>query len=133
MDYVNVPTTIFTPLEYGCVGFAEEDAIARFGADNIEVFHSYFMPLEWTLAHRENNSCYAKVVVNKSENNRVIGFHVLGPNAGEITQGFGVAIKCGITKEQLDFSVGIHPTCAEEFTILSITKSGGEDAMKKGC
>ena len=44
---------------------------------------------------------------------RVIGFHYLGPNAGEVTQGFGVAMKCGVTKEQLDGTIGIHPTCAE--------------------
>lgn len=44
---------------------------------------------------------------------RVIGFHYLGPNAGEVTQGFSVAMKCGVTKEQLDSTVGIHPTCAE--------------------
>lgn len=44
---------------------------------------------------------------------RVIGFHYLGPNAGEVTQGFGAAMKCGITKDQLDNTIGIHPTCAE--------------------
>lgn len=44
---------------------------------------------------------------------RVIGFHYLGPNAGEVTQGFGAAMKCGATKEQLDTTIGIHPTCAE--------------------
>lgn len=44
---------------------------------------------------------------------RVIGFHYLGPNAGEVTQGFGAAMKCGATKEQLDGTIGIHPTCAE--------------------
>lgn len=43
----------------------------------------------------------------------MIGFHYLGPNAGEVTQGFGVAMKCGATKEQLDSTIGIHPTCAE--------------------
>lgn len=45
--------------------------------------------------------------------NRVVGFHVLGPNAGEVTQGFAAAIKCGLTKELLDETIGIHPTCAE--------------------
>lgn len=44
---------------------------------------------------------------------RIIGFHYLGPNAGEVTQGFSVAMKCGVTKEQLDGTIGIHPTCAE--------------------
>jgi pyruvate/2-oxoglutarate dehydrogenase complex dihydrolipoamide dehydrogenase (E3) component len=55
-----------------------------------------------------------KVIINTAANNRVIGFHVLSPNAGEITQGVGLAIKVGVTKEQLDNCVGIHPTIAEE-------------------
>lgn len=50
---------------------------------------------------------------NATLQDRVIGFHYLGPNAGEVTQGFGAAMKCGVTKEQLDTTIGIHPTCAE--------------------
>jgi pyruvate/2-oxoglutarate dehydrogenase complex dihydrolipoamide dehydrogenase (E3) component len=56
-----------------------------------------------------------KILVNK-ETDKVIGFHICSPNAGEITQGIAVAIKCGVTKEQLDSTVGIHPTIAEELT-----------------
>lgn len=54
-----------------------------------------------------------ELVVLVTLQDRVIGFHYLGPNAGEVTQGFGVAMKCGVTKEQLDVTIGIHPTCAE--------------------
>jgi thioredoxin reductase (NADPH) len=53
------------------------------------------------------------VVVNKADQNRVVGIHFLGPHAGEVTQGFAVAILKGITKEDLDYTVGIHPTMAE--------------------
>jgi thioredoxin/glutathione reductase (selenoprotein) len=133
MDYVNVPTTVFTPLEYGAVGYSEEDAIARFGEENIEVYHSFFKPLEWAVAERETNACYAKLVCNKQDSERVVGFHVLGPNAGEITQGFAIAIKMGATKHIFDSTVGIHPTTAEEFTTLKTTKSSSESAEKKGC
>ncbi|NXW81023.1 TRXR1 reductase, partial [Hirundo rustica] len=112
-DYVNVPTTVFTPLEYGACGYAEETAMEKFGEENIEVYHSHFWPLEWTVPSRDNNKCYAKIICNIQDNERVIGFHVLGPNAGEVTQGFAAAIKCGLTKEQLDNTVGIHPVCAE--------------------
>ena len=63
-------------------------------------------------------NCYAKVVVNKAENNKIVGFHFLGPNAGEVTQGFAVAILKGITKDDLDHSVGIHPTMAEVNIVL---------------
>ena len=67
-DYVNVCTTVFTPLEYGCCGLSEEDAIAQYGEDNIEVYHQNFWPLEWTVAHRPENACYLKLVCIKSQN-----------------------------------------------------------------
>uniref|UniRef100_T1E4I6 Thioredoxin reductase 3-like protein n=1 Tax=Crotalus horridus TaxID=35024 RepID=T1E4I6_CROHD len=132
-DYVNVPTTVFTPLEYGCCGLPEEKAIELFGEENIEVYHTYFWPLEWAIPNRDNNTCYAKIICSKLNNNRVIGLHVLGPNAGEITQGFGAAMKCGITKELLDETIGIHPTSAEVFTTMGITKSSGKDITQSGC
>ncbi|KAM9204316.1 thioredoxin reductase 1, cytoplasmic [Mergus octosetaceus] len=132
-DYVNVPTTVFTPLEYGACGYSEENAIEKFGEENIEVYHSHFWPLEWTVPSRDNNKCYAKIICNIRDNERVIGFHVLGPNAGEVTQGFAAAIKCGLTKEQLDSTIGIHPVCAEVFTTLSVTKRSGENTLMAGC
>lgn len=139
MDYDNVPTTVFTPLEYGAIGLPEEEAVRRFGAASIEVYHSYFKPLEWALSHeedivyREDNRCYAKLIVNKADHERVLGFHYLGPNAGEVTQGYGVAFKLGATKAHFDQTIGIHPTVSEEFTILRVTKSSGETAKKTGC
>ncbi|KAH0616976.1 hypothetical protein JD844_028509 [Phrynosoma platyrhinos] len=69
--------------------------------------------MEWTIPSRDNNKCYAKIICYIPDKERVIGFHVLGPNAGEITQGFAAAIKCGMTKEVLDSTIGIHPVCAE--------------------
>lgn len=132
-DYVNVPTTVFTPLEYGCVGLSEEDAIAIHGEENIEVYHVGFLPLEWTVPHRPETACYAKLVCNKAENMKVLGFHYLGPNAGEVTQGFGGMIKLGATKEDFDDLIGIHPTTAETFTTMDITKSSGADATAAGC
>ncbi|XP_025716068.1 thioredoxin reductase 3 isoform X1 [Callorhinus ursinus] len=132
-DYVNVPTTVFAPLEYGCCGLSEEKAIEVYKKENLEVYHTLFWPLEWTVASRDNNTCYAKIICNKFDNYRVIGFHVLGPNAGEITQGFAAAMKCGLTKQLLDDTIGIHPTCGEVFTTLEITKSSGLDITQKGC
>ncbi|XP_065910410.1 thioredoxin reductase 1, cytoplasmic-like [Dysidea avara] len=132
-DYINVPTTVFTPLEYGSIGLPEEDAIAIFGENNIEVYHTYFKPLEWTVAAREDNTCYGKLVCNKLDNERVLGFHVLGPNAGEITQGYVVGMKLGATKADFDASIGIHPTCSETFTTMELTKASGADAKQTGC
>ncbi|XP_074000780.1 thioredoxin reductase 1, cytoplasmic isoform X1 [Numenius arquata] len=132
-DYLNVPTTVFTPLEYGACGYSEETAVEKFGEENIEVYHSHFWPLEWTVPSRDNNKCYAKIICNIRDKERIIGFHFLGPNAGEITQGFAAAMKCGVTKEQLDSTVGIHPVCAEIFTTLTVTKRSGESTLQAGC
>ncbi|XP_046530009.1 thioredoxin reductase 3 [Equus quagga] len=132
-DYINVPTTVFTPLEYGCCGLSEEKAIEVHTKENLEVYHTLFWPLEWTVAGRDNNTCYAKIICNKFDNERVVGFHILGPNAGEVTQGFAAAMKCGLTKQLLDDTIGIHPTCGEVFTTLEITKASGLDITQKGC
>jgi len=122
MDYVNVATTVFTPIEYGAVGYSEEDALKkycyflnlfRYGKENIKIYHSTFVPVEWRFDLERNDKCYVKVIVNTADSNRVVGFHILSPNAGEITQGIAVAIKCGLTKQHLDETVGIHPTVAE--------------------
>ena len=64
---------------------------------------------------------------------RVLGLHVLSPNAGEITQGYGVAIRMGAKKFDFDNTVGIHPTCSENFTTLILTKSSGKDTTVQGC
>jgi thioredoxin/glutathione reductase (selenoprotein) len=132
-DYDNVATTVFTPIEYGCVGLSEEDAIQTLGEDAVEVYHSSFWPLEWTVTHRPENACYAKLVVNKQDDERVVGFHYLGPNAGEITQAFAGMVKLRATMADFEGLVGIHPTCAEIFTTMSITKSSGIDASASGC
>jgi thioredoxin reductase (NADPH) len=133
MDWNNVPTTVFTPLEYGCVGLSEEDAIRTQGERNIEVFHAFFNPLEWALSdHRPDNACYTKVIVNNADG-RIIGMHMLGPNAGEITQGFALAIRCGATYTDLSLTAGIHPTNAEEVVRLDITKRSGKDPKRTGC
>lgn len=61
-------------------------------------YASKFKPLEWNLNYEREGDCYAKLVVNKKDNDRVIGFHYLGPNAGEVTQGFALGLKKGATK-----------------------------------
>jgi len=132
-NYDFVPTTVFTPLEYGSCGYSEEAAIEKYGEENIEVYHSNFTPLEFTVPHRPENECYAKLICNKADEERVVGFHVLGPNAGEVTQGFSLAFKLGATKHHFDDLIGIHPTNAEVFTTLNVTKSSGVSALATGC
>jgi thioredoxin/glutathione reductase (selenoprotein) len=133
MDYRNVCTTVFTPIEYGTVGYSEEDAKQEYGEENVEVYHKYFIPLEWSLSHsRGEHQGFCKAIVYKATR-KVLGLHYLGPNAGEVLQGFGTAMKLGCKFEDIIETVGIHPTTAEEFTTLSITKESGGDAKASGC
>mmetsp|Transcript_28234 Transcript_28234/g.60589 ORF Transcript_28234/g.60589 Transcript_28234/m.60589 type:complete len:630 (-) Transcript_28234:270-2159(-) len=135
MDYINICTTVFTPIEYSCVGLSEDDAIKEYGEDGIEVYHREFLPLEWSLSQaRHDSNSFAKIVVDKkSDDQKVLGMHYVGPNAGEIMQGYGVSMRTGLTYRDLVETVGIHPTSSEELVTLSITKSSGEDAAAGGC
>lgn len=76
-----------------------------------------------------NQPCLAKLVV-EAATDRVVGWHYVGPDAGEVTQGFALAVKMGARKSDFDNLVGIHPTAAEEFTQLTAEQSKGEDIMK---
>lgn len=134
MVYKNIATTVFTPLEFGTVGLNEEEAIAKYGAENIDVYMSSFKPLEWSIVHDyEELQCLAKVIVDKNSNEKVLGMHIAAPNAGEIIQGFAVAFRKGLYHKDLLETVGIHPTTAEELCGLEISKSSGKDTKKAGC
>lgn len=133
MDYENVPTTVFTPLEYGCVGLSEEEALSRHGQEGLEVYHAHFKPLEFTVPQRDASQCYIKMVCLREPPQLVLGLHFLGPGAGEVTQGFALGIKCGASYAQVMRTVGIHPTCAEEVAKLHITKRSGLDPTVTGC
>lgn len=131
-DYTNVPTVVLTPLEYAACGLSEEKANVTFGEASVEVYHSYYWPLEWALPARNKNSCYVKVICHIPDHERVVGVHVMGPNAGDILQGFVAAMKCGLTKEQLDATVGIHPGSAQVLSSLTQTQRMSEALMTRG-
>lgn len=134
MDYDLIPTTVFTPIEYGACGISEDDAIEKYGADDIEVYHKECAPLEWQLVEEKPTGiARCKLVCVKSQNMRVVGLHILCPNAGEVTQGFALGMRKGATFKDFCDTVGIHPTVAEDFTTLTITKASGEDAAAGGC
>ena len=134
MRYDLIPTTVFTPLEYACVGYSEEQAIEKYGSEDVEVYHSAFTPLEWNFTdRRRDQKAFAKLVCVISQREKIVGVHFVGPNAGEVVQGFAVAVQAGATKEVFDMTVGIHPTCAEEFTNMKVTKRSGQAAAKTGC
>ncbi|CAD5113280.1 DgyrCDS2458 [Dimorphilus gyrociliatus] len=133
MDYKGIPTTVFTPLEYSCCGLAEESAISQYGNDSIEVYHAFYRPLEFILSNKRHQECYIKMIVNKADNDRILGLHFLGPHSGEVMQGFAAAIKSGVTLQGIEGTVGIHPTCAEEIVKLNITKRSGLDPTVTEC
>nr|XP_016942345.1 thioredoxin reductase 1, mitochondrial isoform X1 [Drosophila suzukii] len=133
MDYNDVATTVFTPLEYACVGLSEEDAVKQYGADEVEVFHGYYKPTEFFIPQKSVRYCYLKAVAERHGDQRVYGLHYLGPVAGEVIQGFAAALKSGLTINTLINTVGIHPTTAEEFTRLTITKRSGLDPTPASC
>ncbi len=114
MDYTNIPTAVFCQPSIGTVGLTEEEAEARFG--RVDVYQSEFKPMKHTLTGR-NERTLMKLIVNP-ETDVVVGAHMVGPDAGEIIQGLGVALKAGATKAQFDATVGIHPTAAEEFVTM---------------
>ncbi|KAF7286330.1 hypothetical protein GWI33_006059 [Rhynchophorus ferrugineus] len=133
MDYDNVATTVFTPLEYGCVGISEETAVKRYGEDKIEIYHGYYKPTEFFIPQRSIVHCYLKVIALREGDQKVLGLHFIGPQAGEVIQGFAAAIKCNLTVSALMSTVGIHPTIAEEFTRINITKRSGKDPNPASC
>ncbi|XP_037616740.1 thioredoxin reductase 1, cytoplasmic-like [Sebastes umbrosus] len=131
-DYTNVPAVVLTPVEYSACGLSEEKANLTFGENSVEVYHSYYWPLEWTLPARSKNSCYVKVICHIPDQERVVGVHVMGPNAGDVLQGFVAAMKCGLTKRQLDATVGIHPGSAQVLSSLTQTQRMSEAMMVRG-
>ncbi len=114
MCYENIPTAVFSQPNIGTVGLTEEQA--RFICDDVQIFKSRFTPLRHTLSGRVEKT-FLKMVVDK-KTNKVLGIHMLGPDAGEIIQGMAVAMNAGATKAHFDNTIGIHPTTAEEFVTM---------------
>ncbi|XP_075170553.1 thioredoxin reductase 1, mitochondrial-like [Haematobia irritans] len=122
MNYQNIPTTLFTSIEYAFVGLSEENAVKQFGKENIEIYHSSYCPREYMLTDKDNNFCYIKIVANVREEQTILGLHFIGPNAGDVLQGFVVAMNCGLTVTQLFNTVGVNITNARQIIKTFITK-----------
>lgn len=114
MDYANVASAVFSNPNVGCVGLTEAQARDRHG--RVRIFTSDFKALKHTLSGSDERT-FMKLVVDR-DTDRVLGCHMVGPDAGEIIQGLAVALKCGATKAQFDATIGIHPTAAEEFVTM---------------
>ena len=116
LDYDFIPTAVFTHPSIGTVGYTEEAARERFGGDDIRVFRSEFKALRHTLSDSTERTLMKLVVQTSTD--RVVGLHMVGAEAGEIVQGFAVALRAGATKAVFDSTIGIHPTAAEEFVTM---------------
>jgi glutathione reductase (NADPH) len=114
MSYELVPTAVFTHPNIGTVGYTEARARQHFGA--VTVYKSEFKALKHTLSG-SNERTFMKLIVEDATD-RVVGLHMVGADAGEIVQGFAVAMKAGATKTVFDATIGIHPTAAEEFVTM---------------
>jgi len=114
VDYEFIPTAVFCQPPIGTVGFTEARAREEFG--NVDVYRTAFKPMRHTISGREERTLM-KLLVDKATD-RVVGAHMVGPDAGEIIQGIAIAMKAGATKAHFDATIGIHPTAAEEFVTL---------------
>jgi glutathione reductase (NADPH) len=114
VSHANVPSAVFSQPPIATVGCNENTARARHG--EIDVYVSSFKPMKHTLSGRDERTMMKLVVDRKSQ--KVVGLHMVGPDAPEIVQGFAVAVQCGATKQDFDRTVGIHPTAAEEFVTM---------------
>ena len=114
VSHANIPSAVFTQPPIASVGLTEEQA--RQEGREITVFTSRFNAMKNTISGRQEKT-FMKLVVD-SASDRVLGAHMLGPDAGEIMQGIGVAIIAGATKADFDSTIGIHPTAAEEFVTM---------------
>jgi glutathione reductase (NADPH) len=115
LDYHNIPTVIFSHPPLGTVGLSEEQARQVHG-DAVKVYRAEFVPMYHALTSAKPKARMKLVTVGADE--RVVGCHIAGPGADEILQGFAVAIRMGATKRDLDDTVAIHPTLAEELVTM---------------
>ncbi|WP_457981502.1 glutathione-disulfide reductase [Ectopseudomonas composti] len=114
LDYSMIPTAVFSLPNIGTVGLSEEQAIEA--GHKVKVFESRFRPMKLTLTENPERTLM-KLVVD-ADSDRVLGCHMVGPEAGEIVQGLAVALKAGATKQIFDETIGVHPSAAEEFVTL---------------
>jgi glutathione reductase (NADPH) len=116
LDYENIPTVLFSHPPIGTVGLTEEGATQKFGAAAVKVYEAGFTPMVHAFTHRKVKGAMKLVVAGPEE--KVVGLHVFGSGADEILQGFAVAVRMGATKRDLDDTVAIHPTVAEELVTM---------------
>jgi glutathione reductase (NADPH) len=114
VDHTNVPTAVFSEPEVGVIGLTETQARERCAI--LDVYKTTFRPMKATLSGRDTRS-FMKLLVDGTTD-RVVGCHIVGPDAGELIQVIGVAVRMGATKADFDATIAVHPTAAEELVTL---------------
>ena len=114
IDHIDVPTAVFSEPEVGVVGLTEVQACARL--TKVDIYKSSFRPLKMTLAGRDTRAFFKLVVDGESD--RVVGCHIVGPDAGEMIQLVGIAVKMKATKADFDAVMAVHPTASEELVTM---------------
>ncbi|QIB03569.1 glutathione-disulfide reductase [Pseudomonas fluorescens] len=114
VDYRMIPTAVFSLPNIGTVGLTQEQAEEE--GYTVEIFESRFRPMKLSLTDCQERTLMKLVVDAKTD--KVLGCHMVGPDAGEIVQGLAIALKAGATKRDFDETIGVHPTAAEEFVTM---------------
>ncbi|NHW99258.1 glutathione-disulfide reductase [Pseudomonas koreensis] len=114
VDYKMIPTAVFSLPNIGTVGLTEEEA--REAGHEVVIYESRFRPMKLTLTECQEKTLMKLVVDGKTD--KVLGCHIVGPDAGEIVQGLAIALRAGATKRDFDDTIGVHPTAAEEFVTM---------------
>ena len=114
VDHTNVPTAVFSEPELGVVGLTETQARERLA--KVDIYKTSFWPMKATLSGRDTR-IFMKLVVN-GMSDRVVGCHIIGPDAGDLIQLVGVAVRMGATKADFDATMAVHPTAAEELVTM---------------
>lgn len=114
MEYDNIPSTVFSMPEIGRCGLTEAEACEQY--KHIKCYTSQFRAMKYAMSEVQEKTLMKIIVCEDSD--RVLGIHVVGTDAGEMIQGFAVAMKQGLTRSHLQKTIGIHPTSAEELVTL---------------
>ncbi|PWN25414.1 glutathione reductase [Jaminaea rosea] len=118
LSYDDIPTVVFSHPTSGTVGLTEPEAREKYGDDQIKVYQSKFRAMYFGMVGEDHKEPTAYKLVCQGKEEKVVGVHIVGMGSDEIMQGFGVAVKMGARKKDLDDTVAIHPTSAEELVTM---------------
>ncbi len=129
VDYDNVASVVFAHPPVGTIGLSEPQAVARYG-DQVSVYETRFTPMSHAFADQPSRRTAMKLVC-AGAHQQVVGLHVIGESADELLQGFAVAVTMGATKADIDRTIAVHPTSAEELVTLKQGRPGRTEAARQ--